>query len=403
MSNRSGSRKQHSSGHNRKSHTNKRPYSRSNRKPVGKPHEGVLHITRNGYGILNTTDSTAPNMYVSAGQINKFQLQNGDCITGQPGKKYDNTTYPPMVKLISINEQQTISNSNQPHTKFESLTPLFPDMRLRLERANGPVATRIIDLITPVGKGQRGLIVAPPKTGKTTILTEIAKSLKVNHPEVRLMVVLVGERPEEVTEIRNTLNTEVFSATFDSPDKMHIRIAEDALKEAKRTVEDGKDVVILLDSITRLARAYNLNSRSTGRVLSGGVESNALYPPKQFFGSARNLEEGGSLTILATALIETGSRMDDVIFEEFKGTGNLELRLDRSLAERGIFPAVDIAGSGTRREELLMGRKELDKVRQIRRALADVQPPHKGISLLTDRLRATAKNSDFLKLIASNR
>jgi transcription termination factor Rho len=286
--------------------------------------------------------------------------------------------------------------------KFGDLTPLFPDQRLRLEVEGQPnhVLARIVDLIAPIGKGQRGLIVSPPKAGKTTVLKEIANSISHNNPECHLIVVLVDERPEEVTDMQRSVKGDVIYSTFDRPAEEHTQVAELALERAKRLVEVGQDVVILLDSITRLARAYNLATPASGRILSGGVDSTALYPPKRFFGAARNIEEGGSLTILGTALVETGSRMDEVIFEEFKGTGNMELRLDRKLADKRVYPAIDIEASGTRKEELLFDSDELIQVWRLRRVLLALPEPAAGLELLIDRLKSTKSNAEFLSDVA---
>jgi transcription termination factor Rho len=306
-----------------------------------------------------------------------------------------------VVRIDKVNGMSSEEAMRRP--KFESLTPLFPDERLRLEvdgKANG-ILTRIVDLIAPIGKGQRGLIVSPPKAGKTTVLQEIAQAITTNNPECYLMVVLVDERPEEVTDMQRSVKGEVIYSTFDRPAEEHTQVSELALERAKRLVEMGTDVVILLDSITRLARAHNLATPASGRILSGGVDSQALYPPKRFFGAARNIEEGGSLTILGTALVETGSKMDEVIFEEFKGTGNMELRLDRKLADKRIYPAIDIEASGTRKEELLFDQKELTQVWKLRRVLLALEPGA-ALELLIDRLKTTKSNAEFLAEVAKS-
>ena len=365
--------------------------------------EGLLDILPEGYGFLRVTGylSGDKDVYVSANQVRKFRLRKGDIVAGPIRPPRSKEKFPAVVRIDSVNGMDPDEAMNRP--KFESLTPLFPDQRLRLEvegKSNN-ILTRIIDLIAPIGKGQRGLIVSPPKAGKTTVLQEIAQAITTNNPECYLMVVLVDERPEEVTDMQRSVKGEVIYSTFDRPAEEHTQVSELALERAKRLVEMGTDVVILLDSITRLARAHNLATPASGRILSGGVDSQALYPPKRFFGAARNIEEGGSLTILGTALVETGSKMDEVIFEEFKGTGNMELRLDRKLADKRIYPAIDIEASGTRKEELLFDQKELAQVWKLRRVLLALEPGA-ALELLIDRLKTTKSNADFLAEVAKS-
>ncbi|MEE9178910.1 MAG: transcription termination factor Rho [Acidimicrobiia bacterium] len=363
--------------------------------------EGLLDILPEGYGFLRVTGyvSGEDDVYVSANQVRKFRLRKGDVVSGPIRPPRSKEKFPAVVRIATVNGVDPDEAMKRP--KFEKLTPLFPDERLRLEvegKSNNTL-TRIIDLIAPIGKGQRGLIVSPSKAGKTTVLQEMAQSITANNPECHLMVVLVDERPEEVTDMQRSVKGEVVYSTFDRPAEEHTQVSELAVERAKRLVESGGDVVIILDSITRLARAHNLATPASGRILSGGVDSQALYPPKRFFGAARNLEEGGSLTIIATALIETGSKMDDVIFEEFKGTGNMELRLDRKLADKRIYPAVDIAASGTRKEELLFDKAELAQVWKLRRVLLALEPGA-AIELLIDRLKTTKSNAEFLAEVA---
>jgi len=365
--------------------------------------EGILDILPEGYGFLrvNGYKSGDRDVYVSANQVRKFRLRKGDIVSGPIRPPRSKEKYPAVVRIASVNGMDPDAAMERP--KFESLTPLFPDVRLRLEvegKSNN-ILTRIIDLIAPIGKGQRGLIVSPPKAGKTTVLQEIAQSITSNNPECYLMVVLVDERPEEVTDMQRSVKGEVIYSTFDRPAEEHTQVSELAIERAKRLVEMGTDVVIVLDSITRLARAHNLATPASGRILSGGVDSQALYPPKRFFGAARNIEEGGSLTIMATALVETGSKMDEVIFEEFKGTGNMELRLDRKLADKRIYPAVDIEASGTRKEELLFDRTELSQVWKLRRVLLALEPGA-ALELLIDRLKTTKSNAEFLAEVAKS-
>jgi transcription termination factor Rho len=364
--------------------------------------EGILDILPEGYGFLRVTGYLPGerDVYVSAGQIRKFGLRKGDVVSGPIRPPRSQEKFPAITRILSTNGMEVEEARNRP--KFGDLTPLFPDERLRLEVDGQPnhVLARIVDLIAPIGKGQRGLIVSPPKAGKTTVLKEIANSITSNNPECSLIVVLVDERPEEVTDMQRSVKGDVVYSTFDRPAEEHTQVAELALERAKRLVELGTDVVILLDSITRLARAYNLATPASGRILSGGVDSTALYPPKRFFGAARNIEEGGSLTILGTALVETGSRMDEVIFEEFKGTGNMELRLDRKLADKRVYPAIDIESSGTRKEELLFARDELMNVWKLRRVLLALPEPAAGLELLIDRLKSAKSNSEFLADVA---
>jgi len=331
---------------------------------------GMLSILNDGYGFVrqNGLHPSSTDVYVSQSQIRKFQLKTGDIITGKTRAPKDGERYWGLIKVESVNNLDPEKSKSR--VRFETLTAIFPTQQLQLETGPKDLSNRVIDLIAPIGKGQRGLIVAPPKAGKTTVLQNIAAGISQNSPEILILVALIGERPEEVTEMKKAVKGEVFSSTFDEPVEDHCKVAELCLERAKRLVEQGQDVVILLDSLTRLTRAYNLNVPSTGRTLSGGIDPNALYPPKKFFGAARNTEEGGSLTILAACLVDTGSRMDEVIFEEFKGTGNMELNLDRRLSERRVFPAVDILKSGTRREELLINSNSLEKVHMLRRLIS---------------------------------
>jgi len=365
------------------------------------PVEGLLDLRDEGYGFLRSGGylASGKDVYVSLSQVRRFALRKGDFVSGASRPASSNEKYPALLRIDTVNGMTPDEARARP--RFEDLTPLFPDQKLRLEvpgDTNNMVA-RIVDLISPIGKGQRGLIVSPPKAGKTTVLKQIAHSIETNNPEVHLMVLLVDERPEEVTDMRRSVKGEVVSSTFDRPSEEHTQVAELAIERAKRLVEVGRDVVIVLDGITRLARAYNLAAPASGRILSGGVDSAALYPPKKFFGSARNIEEGGSLTILATALIETGSRMDEVIFEEFKGTGNMELRLDRKLAERRIYPSIDVDGSSTRHEELLFERTQLQQVWKLRRVLNALEGGA-GLELLMDKIKTTRSNDEFLGEIA---
>jgi transcription termination factor Rho len=363
------------------------------------PVAGILDVLDN-YAFVRTTGYLpGPNdVYVSLGQVKKYGLRKGDAVIGairQPreGEGVGRQKFNAIVRIDSINGMSI--EEAQARVEFGKLTPLYPQTRLRLETEQNKLSTRIIDLVAPIGKGQRGLIVSPPKAGKTLVLQAIANAIATNNPEVHLMVVLVDERPEEVTDMQRTVKGEVIASTFDRPAEDHTTVAELAIERAKRLVEMGHDVVVLLDSITRLGRAYNLSAPASGRILSGGVDSSALYPPKRFFGAARNIEDGGSLTILATALVDTGSTMDEVIFEEFKGTGNMELRLSRALADKRIFPAVDVNASGTRREELLMGADETKIIWKLRRALAGLEQ-QQALELVLSRLKETQSNVEFL-------
>lgn len=365
------------------------------------PVAGILDILDN-YAFVRTTGYLAgPNdVYVSLGQVKKYSLRKGDAVVGairQPREgDQGRQKFNAIVRIDTVNGQTPDQAAGR--VEFQKLTPLYPQTRLRLETEPNKLSTRIIDLVAPIGKGQRGLIVSPPKAGKTLVLQAIANSISQNNPEVHLMVVLVDERPEEVTDMQRTVKGEVIASTFDRPAEDHTTVAELAIERAKRLVEMGHDVVVLLDSITRLGRAYNLSAPASGRILSGGVDSSALYPPKRFFGAARNIEDGGSLTILATALVETGSKMDEVIFEEFKGTGNMELRLSRQLADKRIFPAVDVNASGTRREEMLMSPDETKIVWKLRRALAGLEQ-QQALELVLNRLKETKSNVEFLMMV----
>jgi transcription termination factor Rho len=359
--------------------------------------EGVLECLPDGFGFLRAPEYNylpgPDDVYVSPSQIRRFDLRTGDTVSGQIRPPKEGERYFALIKVDAINFEPPEEARNK--IFFDNLTPLYPDGRLKLETMKDNFSGRVMDLITPIGKGQRGLIVAPPRTGKTMLLQNIANSVTTNHPEVSLIVLLIDERPEEVTDMQRSVRGEVISSTFDEPATRHVQVAEMVIEKAKRLVEHKKDVVILLDSITRLARAYNTIVPPSGKVLSGGVDSNALQRPKRFFGAARNIEEGGSLTIIATALVDTGSRMDDVIFEEFKGTGNMEIHLDRKLIEKRVFPAIDINKSGTRKEELLMPRDELNRVYILRRVLSPLSPVE-TMELLLDKLGKTRTNSEFL-------
>jgi transcription termination factor Rho len=367
--------------------------------------QGILDLRDDGYGFLRTRGfSPAPtDVYVAINQVRRYNLRKGDVVTGGFRPAASNEKYPALLRVDTVAGFDPEVAKLRP--RFEDLTPLFPDEKLKLETLDGKsdLTPRIVDLLAPIGKGQRGLIVSPPKAGKTTIMKQIAQSIEANNPEVHLMVLLVDERPEEVTDMRRSVSGEVIASTFDRPADEHTHIAELCLERAKRLVEQGRDVVIILDGITRLARAYNLAAPATGRIMSGGVDSGALYPPKKFFGAARNIEEGGSLTILATALVETGSKMDEVIFEEFKGTGNMELKLDRRLAERRLYPAIDVNASSTRHEELLFKKEVLPQVWRLRRVLNGLVADGReaaGLELLIDKLRTTPSNDVFLAEIA---
>jgi transcription termination factor Rho len=365
---------------------------------------GFLDLREEGYGFLRVNGylPSREDVYVSVKQTRQYGLRKGDHVTGMSRPAARNEKNPALLRIDTVNGLDPDEARNRP--RFEDLTPLFPDERLRLEGDDPTNMTaRIIDLISPIGKGQRGLIVSPPKAGKTTIMKTIATAIERNNPEVKLMVLLVDERPEEVTDMRRTVKGQVVASTFDRPSEEHTHVAELAIERAKRMVEMGEDVVVILDGITRLARAYNLAAPATGRIMSGGIDAGALYPPKKFFGAARNIEEGGSLTVLATALVETNSRMDEAIFEEFKGTGNMELRLDRKLAERRVYPAIDVDASSTRHEELLFDRKQLQMVWKLRRVLsglADGGSAEAGLNLLIDRLKTFRNNEEFLAEIA---
>ncbi len=373
---------------------------------VGEPVEveGLLDLRDEGYGFLRLKGylPSKDDVYISVKQVRQFAMRKGDVITGAARPAGRNEKNPAMLRIDTVNGVDPEQARDRAH--FEDLTPLFPDARLRLEGPNDEnnMTARIVDLISPIGKGQRGLIVSPPKAGKTTIMKQIARSIETNDPDVHLIVLLVDERPEEVTDMRRWVKGEVAASTFDRPAEEHTMVAELVIERAKRMVEEGKDVVIILDGITRLARAYNLAAPATGRIMSGGIDTGALYPPKKFFGAARNVEEGGSLTILATALVETGSKMDEVIFEEFKGTGNMELRLDRRLAERRIYPAIDVDASSTRHEELLFDRKQLQQVWKLRRVLSALAEGSggAGLEMLIDRLGSFKTNDQFLSEIA---
>ena len=359
--------------------------------------EGVLECLPDGFGFLRAPEYNylpgPDDVYVSPSQIRRFDLRTGDTVSGQIRPPKEGERYFALIKVDAINFEPPEEARNK--IFFDNLTPLYPDRRLKLETVRDNFSGRVMDLVTPIGKGQRGLIVAPPRTGKTMLLQNIANSVTTNHPEVSLIVLLIDERPEEVTDMQRSVRGEVISSTFDEPATRHVQVAEMVIEKAKRLVEHKKDVVILLDSITRLARAYNTIVPPSGKVLSGGVDSNALQRPKRFFGAARNIEEGGSLTIIATALVDTGSRMDDVIFEEFKGTGNMEIHLDRKLIDKRVFPAIDINKSGTRKEELLMPKDELNRVYILRRVLSPLSPVE-TMELLLDKLGKTRTNSEFL-------
>ncbi len=364
--------------------------------------EGLLDLRDEGYGFLRTSGYVAGrnDAYVSASQVRRFGLRKGDYVNGATRPPASSEKYPALVRVDLING--LTPDEARARVRFEDLTPLFPDSRLRLELDGEPqeITGRIIDLISPIGKGQRGMIVSPPKAGKTTIIKQIVHSIELNNPECHVIVLLVDERPEEVTDMRrHVLRAEVVASTFDRPSEEHTHIAELTIERAKRLVEAGTDVVIILDGITRLARAYNLAAPASGRIMSGGIDAGALYPPKKFFGAARNVEEGGSLTILATALVETNSKMDEHIFEEFKGTGNMELRLDRRTADRRIYPAIDVEQSSTRHEELLFDRRDLQQVWKLRRVLGGLEGGS-GLELLIDKLRSTKTNTEFLNEIA---
>ena len=360
--------------------------------------EGVLEVLPEGYGFLRSQDWNylygPDDIYVSPSQIKRFDLRTGDTVCGQvrPPKEWER--YLALLKVESINGDEP--ERAKTRIAFDNLRPRYPEGRLRLETRDGDLSMRVVDLIAPIGKGQRGLIVAPPRAGKTILLQKIANAIQENHPEVALIVLLIDERPEEVTDMQANVKGEVISSTFDEPPDRHVQVADMVIEKAKRLVEHGKDVVILLDSLTRLARAHNVVIKNSGKILSGGVDSKALEKPKRFFGAARNTEEGGSLTIVATALVETGSRMDEVIFEEFKGTGNMELILDRKIADRRVFPAIDINRSGTRREELLLNQEELNRVYLLRNFLSDM-PEVEAIEFLLKQMSRSRNNREFFQ------
>ncbi|MEZ5418833.1 MAG: transcription termination factor Rho [Vicinamibacterales bacterium] len=366
--------------------------------------EGVLEVLPDGFGFLRAPDynylAGPDDIYVSPSQIRKFDLHTGDTVAGQIRPPKEGERYFALIKVEAVNFEPPARGKER--IFFENLTPLYPQERIKLEADPENLSTRVMDLMTPLGKGQRGLIVAPPRTGKTMLLQSIANAITTNHPEVYLIVLLIDERPEEVTDMQRSVRGEVISSTFDEPAQRHVQVAEMVIEKAKRLVEHKKDVVILLDSITRLARAYNTIVPASGKVLSGGVDSNALQRPKRFFGAARNIEEGGSLTIVATALVDTGSRMDEVIFEEFKGTGNSEVHLDRKLADRRVFPAIDIQKSGTRKEELLMSKEDLNRVYVLRRVLTPLSPVE-AMELLLSKMGKTKSNGEFLNAMSGGK
>ncbi|MEK6321545.1 MAG: transcription termination factor Rho [Acidobacteriota bacterium] len=364
--------------------------------------EGVLETLPDGFGFLRAPDYNylpgPDDIYVSPSQIRKFDLRTGDTISGQIRPPKEGERYFALIKVEAINFEPP--EMARDRVFFDNLTPLYPNEKLKLETDPENLAARVLDLMTPIGKGQRALIVAPPRTGKTMLLQNVANSITRNHPEVTLIVLLIDERPEEVTDMQRSVHGEVISSTFDEPPTRHVQVADMVIEKAKRLVEYRRDVVILLDSVTRLARAHNSVVPPSGKILSGGIDSNALQKPKRFFGSARNIEEGGSLTIIATALIDTGSRMDDVIFEEFKGTGNLEINLDRKLTEKRIFPSIDINKSGTRKEELLLATQDFNRIIVLRRVLSQLSPTE-AMELLLDRLSKSKSNSEFLDSMQS--
>jgi transcription termination factor Rho len=366
--------------------------------------EGVLETLPDGFGFLRAPDYNylpcPDDIYVSPSQIRKFDLHTGDTVSGQVRQPKEGERYFALIKVEAVNFEPP--ERAREKIFFENLTPLYPQKRIALETTSDNLSARVMDLMVPIGKGQRGLIVAPPRTGKTMLLQNLANSITTNHPEVYLIVLLIDERPEEVTDMQRSVKGEVVSSTFDEPATRHVQVAEMVIEKAKRLVEHKKDVVILLDSITRLARAYNTIVPPSGKVLSGGVDSNALQRPKRFFGAARNIEEGGSLTIIATALIDTGSRMDEVIFEEFKGTGNLEIHLDRKLTDRRVFPSIDIQKSGTRKEEMLLPKEDLSRVWVLRKVLTPLSPVE-AMELLLSKMGKTKSNADFLGSMSNGR
>ncbi len=361
-----------------------------------------MEILPDGYVFLRSSDTNylpgPDDIYVSPSQIKRFSLRTGDIVSGQIRPPKDNERFFALIKVEAINYENPEEAKNK--ILFDNLTPLYPTERIHLEVDARDYTTRIMDLLTPIGKGQRSLIVAQPRTGKTVILQKIANSITKNHPEIKLIVLLIDERPEEVTDMERSVKAEVISSTFDEPAERHVQVAEMVIEKAKRLVEYGHDVVILLDSLTRLARAHNVVVPHSGKILSGGVDANALHRPKRFFGAARNVEEGGSLTIIATALIDTGSRMDEVIFEEFKGTGNMELQLNRQLSDRRIFPAIDINKSGTRKEELLLSEFELNRIWILRKFLSEMSPAE-AIEFLIEKMRGTRNNEEFLESMST--
>ncbi|HET6373254.1 MAG TPA: transcription termination factor Rho [Candidatus Polarisedimenticolia bacterium] len=365
--------------------------------------EGVLEVLPDGFGFLRAPENNylpgPEDVYVSPSQIQKFDLHSGDTISGQIRPPNEGERYFALLKVEAVNFEPP--EKARSRIFFDNLTPIYPSNKLQLESTPENICGRVMDLLVPIGKGQRALIVAPPRTGKTMLLQAISNSITANHPDAVLIVLLIDERPEEVTDMERTVEGEVVSSTFDEPATQHVHVADMVIEKAKRLVEYGKDVIILLDSITRLARAYNAVTPPSGKVLSGGIDANALQKPKRFFGAARSVEEGGSLTIVATALIDTGSRMDDVIFEEFKGTGNMELHLDRALVDRRVYPAIEITRSGTRKEELLLSRDELNKIWILRKVLNQLSPVE-GMELLLDKMGNTKSNADFLKLMVES-
>lgn len=359
--------------------------------------KGVLEVLPDGYGFLRSSDynylPSPDDIYVSPSQIKKFSLRTGDYVSGQVRPPKEGERFFALLRVEAVNGLEP--DNIRGRTLFDNLVPVYPTKKINLESAPGEYSMRIMDLLSPIGKGQRGLVVSPPKSGKTVLLQKIANSITRNHPDIKMIILLIDERPEEVTDMERSVKAEVISSTFDEPPERHVQVADMVIEKAKRLVEANEDVVILLDSITRLARAHNIVVPHSGRILSGGVDSNALHKPKRFFGAARNTEDGGSLTIIATALIDTGSRMDDVIFEEFKGTGNMEIVLNRDLSDRRIFPAIDVNRSGTRREELLMKEDDLQKIWILRKILSDFSPVE-AMDFLLDKIRGTKNNKEFL-------
>jgi transcription termination factor Rho len=363
---------------------------------------GVLEVLPDGYGFLRSVDynylPSPDDIYVSPSQIKKFNLRTGDTVSGQVRPPKEGERFFALLRVEAVNDENP--DSIRERVLFDNLTPLYPNSNIKLETAPGEYSMRIMDLLAPIGKGQRGMIVSPPKAGKTILLQKIANSITRNHPEVKLIVLLIDERPEEVTDMERSVNAEVVSSTFDEPPERHVQVSDMVLEKAKRLVEAKKDVVILLDSITRLARAHNTVVPHSGKILSGGVDANALHKPKRFFGAARNIEEGGSLTIVATALVETGSRMDEVIFEEFKGTGNMEIILDRKLSDKRIFPAMDVNRSGTRKEELLIDADDLNRIWILRKLLSDFNTVD-AMEFTLEKMRGTKSNKEFLRSMSS--